>query len=103
MKTLNKKNLKTINSKVLEYQVLNYMYQKNMDLAFDTAEGAYGSYCLRSSFVVSIELYKEFGIALASEDFIVTKLLPHEQEYRYAKDEAYDQWQSCKEKEEAAA
>ena len=103
MKTLNKKNLKRINSQILEYQVLNYMYQKNIDLGIDTEEGAYGSYCLRSSFVVSIDLYKEFGIALASEDFIVNKLLPHEQEYRYGKDEAYDQWQICKEKEEAAA
>ena len=98
MKALNKKNLKRINSLVLEYQVLNYMSHQSIDLGIDTEEGAYGSYCLRSSFVVSIDLYKEFGIALTSEDFIVTKLLPHEEEYRYAKDVAYEQWQSCKEK-----
>ena len=100
MKALNKKNLKTINSKVLEYQVLNMMHRKKIDLGIHTAEGAYGSYCFRSALVVAIELYKEFGIALTSENYIVTELLPNEEEHRDEKNKAYDKWQSIKEKVE---
>jgi hypothetical protein len=101
MKTLNNKNLKTINSKLLEYNVLNMIHDKRKDLEVKSEEWAYGSYCYRKATLIAVDIYKEFGIAFMSEKFLQTEIIPNEDFYKESLERAWDNWQEFKQKEVA--
>jgi len=98
MKTLNNKNLKTINYKLLEYNVLMDIHEKRKDLKATTEAWAYGSYCYRKATLIAVDIYKEFGIAFMSENFLETEILPNEDFYKESLERAWNRWQESKKK-----
>jgi hypothetical protein len=101
MRNLNKKNLKELNRSISEFTVLRGFYQDYKDLDYSTKKGRFGSYCFHKSLEIAIRIYKEFGIALISESFMLEDVLPNEKEYEERHQMAKDNYFNFEEKEVA--
>jgi hypothetical protein len=82
MKTLNKKNLKEINKLIISYSVNEMLYEQDSDFNANTKEGAFARSRLYKSYLIAIELYERFGIAVISEKSLIEEYIPEKEEFK---------------------